>query len=368
MSVEGREELLKQVRTARDSTEAETFWDAFLHGSIVPWRHRDYLRAAFLTLLRPEHRDWGLPEEATEFADRIHRVKQRGVLFRLQPESRTMTVFWLYHVELAIEAYHRQLPPAQQDVMLGPDDFQAVLQHMPELLVEKLPEIHYSADLLRSRDAQNFWTLPDLHRLAELPPYPAAVDPQFGQQLTRKQLGGDPERLLRHAFAVVQRCRYDSGDQRRSWFLNLAFAALQQHTIRLRITDPSIEPYSVTQAYLYIALVHAALAHFDEYRIRHMAYPAFKQLFPLLAPTVWTRYYSPKLWYSVEARAAFVPPDLRPLPDRIDARPPPVDRAMNGNNCSSEAFRRRGHVPEIPPAEVQQFHLAVTLEEAKTAP
>ena len=86
------EEVLRpQVQISEDSSDPadlQAWWDAFLHGTITPWTHRDYLRAAYLTLLLPEHRDSGILKVATDFARMVHSFKQRPVSFPQQPESR----------------------------------------------------------------------------------------------------------------------------------------------------------------------------------------------------------------------------------------------------------------------------------------
>jgi hypothetical protein len=64
------------------------FREGFLRGSITPWRHKDYLRAAYLTLLEQDNKEMGLLEVATKFAADVHRFKQRNSQFQLQPESR----------------------------------------------------------------------------------------------------------------------------------------------------------------------------------------------------------------------------------------------------------------------------------------
>jgi hypothetical protein len=64
------------------------FRHSFLSGSITPWTHNDYLRAAYLTLMEPDNRDLGLLDVATKFATNMNHFKQRNSRFQLQPESR----------------------------------------------------------------------------------------------------------------------------------------------------------------------------------------------------------------------------------------------------------------------------------------
>lgn len=64
------------------------FHREFLSGSITPWRHRDYLRAAYLTLMEPCNRGQGLLDVATKFASNMNNFRHRNFRFLLLPESR----------------------------------------------------------------------------------------------------------------------------------------------------------------------------------------------------------------------------------------------------------------------------------------
>jgi hypothetical protein len=81
-------------KLARNDSEApqelsdQDFRDAFLRGRIAPWKHKDYIRAAYLTLLRRENQDVSLLDVATKFASEVNQFKQRNSQFQLLPESR----------------------------------------------------------------------------------------------------------------------------------------------------------------------------------------------------------------------------------------------------------------------------------------
>jgi hypothetical protein len=64
------------------------FRRSFLSGSITPWIHKDYLRAAYLTLMEPGNRDLGLLDVATKFATNMHQFRQQNSRSQPQPESR----------------------------------------------------------------------------------------------------------------------------------------------------------------------------------------------------------------------------------------------------------------------------------------
>ncbi|KAK1756334.1 hypothetical protein QBC47DRAFT_444713 [Echria macrotheca] len=383
-----------------DATNMANWWNNFLTASIRPWTHLDYLRAVFLMLMQPENRRKGLLELAADFAAKLFAFKQRQVPFAVQPESRTLTVFWVYHVDLAIKS-------SQAQTGLSVNEFDKIVKHMPELLFEGLPTLYYSSDMLRSRYAKDYWMLPDLRALTELPAVP---DCNLGRRLMAKQ-NGDPERILRLAFTIVQQSMEPRVSRQRSWFINLGFASLQQQTIRLRTLDPSIPPYSLTHAYFFVRLVSVAFSILScpdprMTREAHLCYPAFRDYFHI-TPTAWMKYYSRKTWFSLEARVEFVPPDLRPF----EAELPPPHRAPEGEFTCSEKFNmptdsslggrtltedkldmaedepdtsedlgikveldqpkgfelyyHHALIPELPSTEILQLRLSILLEEAK---
>ncbi|KAK3302691.1 uncharacterized protein B0T15DRAFT_514706 [Chaetomium strumarium] len=121
-----------------------------------------------------EHQAKLLLEVATKFAILMDRYNQRNPNFQLQPESRTLTIFWLYHNRPAMEAMQLVNPPRNTE--------------------------------------SRFW-----------------------QQTSNKQQE-DPNRVLRFVLAVVQRYLRPGETRRRSWFINPAFASLQKQTMRLSAT------------------------------------------------------------------------------------------------------------------------------------
>lgn len=244
-----------------------------------------------------------------------------------------------------------------------------MLTHMPQLLIQDLPKSYFSTDILSSKQADEYWTLPNLHGLVELP---TKSDPGLGRQITLQQQG-DPERVLRFAFVVVQRYLRGDSSRRRSWFVDQGFACLQQNTIRLRTLEPSlnIPAFSTTHTYFFVQMVHLALSQLPipsagskqtPLQIplhQSITYPAFKALFHL-TPTMWTKYYTHKTWYGIAARAAFVPPDLLPLPVGLDTLLSPFSIPPNA------PFRSAGLLPEIPSLETLNFHVSILLSDAQS--
>ncbi|KAJ4303952.1 hypothetical protein N0V88_001553 [Collariella sp. IMI 366227] len=337
----------------------QDFFASFLRGDVTPWKHKDYLLAAYLTLLDPENRNLGLLEVASNFADNVNRLKQKHSRIQLMPESRTLTVFWLYHVKLGIHAMSMFW---NCDAYLG--QFKRIFHFTPELMNEKLPESYYSPDILRSEYAEKFWMLPNLRELLEPHRY---LNADFRREFVKKS-EGDPDQLLRFAFEVVQRYLRPGETRRRSWFINLAFAVLQKQIIRLRSMKLSVPQYSETHAYFNLQMVHAALSQLlvvgKAKEVQEMSYALFRETF-CISPTAWTTHYSPKLWDSLKARAAFVPPDLKPLPDTIHL-PHLKAEPKEDVEIRNESFRKAGLIPELPSLETLDFHQAVLLEEAKS--
>lgn len=242
-----------------------------------------------------------------------------------------------------------------------------MLTHMPQLLIQDLPKSYFSSDILSSKHADEYWTLPNLHGLTELP---TKFDPGLGRQITLQQQG-DPDRVLRFAFVVVQRYLRGDSSRRRSWFVDQGFACLQQNTIRLRTLEPSlnIPAFSTTHTYFFVQMVHLALSQLPIPSTgskktplhQSITYPAFKALFNL-TPTIWTKYYTRKTWYGIAARAAFVPPDLQPLPVGFDTLLSPFSIPLN------TPFHAAGLLPEIPSLETLNFHVSILLSDAQSLP
>ncbi|KAK4172686.1 hypothetical protein QBC36DRAFT_196456 [Triangularia setosa] len=367
------------------------FWDTFLHGALAPWRHRDYIRAAYMTLLLPENEDRGLLEIASDFAENMYSFRQRSSRLHHQPESRTKTVFWLHQVKLAIESVkegsvNEKFPPP----------FVMVLAVRPELLDPKLLDQYYSVYLQNLDYSQRYYVLPNLKPL-ELPSKAPKSFFGFGNKTAPEPF--EHERYLNMAFAIVQRYLREGETRRRSWFIERGFDALRQQFIRMRAPveagarvfterpGSGLEPFSETKAYLYVQLVHVALSkftssgHYD--KVQKMAYPTFRQLFDI-EPDVWKKHYSVKLWTSFKALGSFQPPDLKPLPDTILGSfniqnssliaalsvGSPSDSAFTSDLVDSthlnRIFRKMGLEPELPLQEVIAFYRSILLEDAKS--
>ncbi|KAK4163817.1 hypothetical protein QBC43DRAFT_353848, partial [Cladorrhinum sp. PSN259] len=352
------------------------FWNGFLHDHVVPFRHREYVRAACITLALPENKDRGLLEIATDFAESVYDFKQRNSQFRLLREhSRTTTVFWLYQVKLALDtAWKTKAYENQADA----PPFPVILSHAPHLLNEKLPLEYYTERLLNSDEAQRYWMLPTLK---PIPEYVTMPKPIFAAAFGSKTTKADPEdfhleRYLRLALVVVQRYLRPGEARRRSWFVQLAFESIQKEIMQLRslCSHSDIPLYSETKAYFCLQLVHAALSQLqatgEGEMIQNFTYHSFQQLFAIKPSSIWKKHYSAKVWDSVQSRGRFSPPDLKPLPTTI----PTTNNVMETNSIRqvsslpdpNEAFRKLGLIPELPSMDIINFNLAILLEDNKT--
>ncbi|QDS69565.1 hypothetical protein FKW77_008040 [Venturia effusa] len=81
------------------------------------------------------------------------------------------------------------------------------------------------------------------------------------------------------------------------------------------------------------------------------------------SPLTWKRYYSPELWYSIEARIAFMNPDVKPLPNVIN---------FGARGSIEEVFDRQldstqlDMAAELPSMEDLAFRATLILEAVKT--
>jgi ubiquitin carboxyl-terminal hydrolase L3 len=235
-----------------------------------------------------------------------------------------MTIFWLVQLQLAIWNYKIDKGLGQFPAWV---DFQDVLLQTPSLRNTKLWSLYYTKGLLFSPQARESWTAPDLQQFPTLKPSPAQAEP--GIQIKEE----NDDRLLRFAFAIVQHIQ--ASGLRRGAVVKDALTSLETTTIRLRTVDSSIPPYSETQAYFWIQVVHAALQSLasdveplnnlseKSYRmipVSQLSFSNFMLLFDI-TPETWKDYYSSKIWESVAARMEFVPPDRKPLPNIIGVSP-----------------------------------------------
>ncbi|KAL2843867.1 P-loop containing nucleoside triphosphate hydrolase protein [Aspergillus pseudoustus] len=309
---------------SEDTLDLQSFWASFLTAEIPAWDHRSHLKAGYIVAVESAEKGESIFTTADTFIAHLRRLKVAHPDRFRNTEHQTMTIFWLLQLQLAVWNYRidkglQQFPSW--------DDFQDVLLHSSSLRNTKLWSLYYTKDRIFSPQARESWTAPDLRQFPTLRPSPMheMPAPQGKEE--------NADRLLRFAFAIVQHIQ--ASGLRRGAVVKEALAALQTTTIRLRTVEPTIPPYSETQAYFWIQVVHAALESLEHegkpldglseksYRLvsaSHMSFSAFTLLFDI-TPETWKEYYSNKIWDSVAARMELVPPDIKPLPNVIGVPP-----------------------------------------------
>jgi hypothetical protein len=361
-------ELIARIRKeSAGETGGDKFWRAFLANDIPEWNHRTHLRVGYFTLLETFKESKGILDAAKIFLEHLSRLKEAKPERYRNTEHRTLTVFWLYHLQLAIldfkHSHDSQACPSW-------DSFQAVLLQSPRLMNESLWKDFYSNELLFGPEAKEYWRLPDLQALPDFTQISLASRPRHIHLRSQEE----PYRVMRFAFSVVQ--KYMSSNVRRGWLVKQALASLQSTTMRLRANNPAIPPYSETQAYFWIQLIHAALvseairppatASKDEPLLRtalsQLSFPSFRVLFDI-EHTRWKLFYTPKTWDSIKARMEFVNPDLKPLPNILSI--PSLDNIGRALDKQLD-IARLGLTAELPSMEDLAFRAALVLEDSRT--
>ncbi|QPC72126.1 hypothetical protein HYE68_002878 [Fusarium pseudograminearum] len=180
----------------------------------------------------------------------------------------------------------------------------------------------------------------------------------------QKISGNDADRLPRFAFSVVQKTL--SSQLRRGGIVKQALEALQSSTMRLRATDSSIPPYSETQAYFWIQIIHAYLGSLQAQVSGSLTFEAFKSLFDVTGDE-WRQYYSQSVWESIPARMSFANPDKKALPNIFGV--PSQARMDIARTQMVNAISHRFAEPlDMPPREDLDFLAAVLIDEAKLMP
>ncbi|KAJ6781333.1 hypothetical protein PWT90_03453 [Aphanocladium album] len=301
-----------------DGMSASEFWTAFEDGSLAPWDHYNHLKSGFFVLIEAFEKGNSVLDAAEIFIRHLERLREGNPQRFRNTTHRTMTIFWLVQLQVAAVNYINSLPSARA---LQREDFKNVLLHSPQLTDGRLWREHYSKEVLFTPEAKERWCLPDLR------PLPAVAStkrqrPELGPPATT----ADVDRLIGFALTVVK-CTISS-KARRGPIVKAALAALQSSTMRERIVSPAIPPYSETQAYFWVQIVHAAIATATSAdtgssgsqswngSVESLTLPAFKTLFGLTGDE-WREHYTAKLWDSLPARMQFQPPDKKPLPNVI---------------------------------------------------
>jgi len=359
--------LIEQIREdGNHEIDAENFWSSYLACKVPLWNHRSYLRSGYLTLLKELRAGHGIFDAADLWFEHLQRMKASKLGQFQVVENRTLAIFWLFALQAAILRCKETLESGRWP---STDDFQRVLLSSPDLMNDKLWEAYYHRSILFSQSAKVHWRSPNLQPLPTYQPRQHTLNTSNPEDSTNDQC-----RLMRFGFNVVQKY-ITSTNIRRGWLVKQALASLQSMTMRRRAKDQSIPPYSETQAYFWVQLVHAALASVyqpeaagntragfsSKLAVPCTDFDSFRVLFEL-DPTAWQKYYSTDVWGSMEARISFVNPDLGPLPNVI--------KVPNSNNLERAMSIRLdrlvlGIAAELPPVEDLMVTATILVEDAK---
>ncbi|KAL2367997.1 hypothetical protein RJ035_003950 [Blastomyces gilchristii] len=339
-----REELLVKIDSGSKDADnllgPDEFMRRMVSGDLEKWDHQFHLRAGFLTLTERILRENVVFDAADLFLERLD-LMLKAVPGKFQNTShRTLTIFWLHQIYLAMLSFRERAGsfPAREK-------FNEFLLENPDLMHGRSWDLYYSKDVLFSPAAKDGWKLPDIRPLpryisrrveSQQPTTPnheknKAISVQYQTRLNTTT----PEILKRFAFATLKAMKLTN--RRRAAVINETMPVLQSQIIRLRaafLTTPSpsrsanstinIDPYSVTQAYFWIQMLHAAIESVPASSgldIRNITFESFRVLFPelLAEDDIWKQYYTEERWTSIKGRTCTVLPDLKPLPNVLQA-------------------------------------------------
>ncbi|KAF3922880.1 hypothetical protein AA313_de0209152 [Arthrobotrys entomopaga] len=318
-----REELLKRIEDLKGSRVnvyryPEVYLANMLNGKLDTWDHADHLYVAsvILTKILEDPANTTTPQQPViaavdMFLDYLVTMLQEVPGKFRNTAHRTLTTFWVHQVYIAM--YKLQQPPSAhykpQDNW--PDKFFLLLESNPGLMNGRLWKDYYSKNYLFSPKAKDNLVTPDVEAL-----------PQFENERPQKKTTGydakrhledqTARRLKRWAYATLQVVK--ATNNRRGLVIKNALSSLQSETIRQRINNPRIEPYSETQAYFWIQIVHAGmegiLKKSSSFEFSKVPYETVEILYPEAFgdDDLWKEYYKEEDWKGVAGRMNFIPP------------------------------------------------------------
>ncbi|CAJ0541337.1 Ff.00g080000.m01.CDS01 [Fusarium sp. VM40] len=360
-----QDELLNQIRKANaESVDAGTFWKSFTDGSLESWDHYTHLRAGFFVMHDSFAQGLGLLECADAFLAHLNRLREGNPERFRNTAHKTMTIFWLHQIQVAAIEYQAK---ENRDEFPPRNEYADIVFSAPHLMNSGLWRSYYSKDLLFTPKARENWHLPDLQ------PLPSTAQPKTSEKPKQHRVTSDINRLPRFAFSVVQKTI--SSNLRRGGVVKQALEALQSSTMRLRASDSSVPPYSETQAYFWIQIIHAYIRSLEaepsskdtfKGQPSTLTFDAFKSLFGITGDE-WQQYYSRSKWESIPARMSFVIPDQKALPNVFGM--PSQARMDLARTQMINAINHRSTVSaDLPPQEDLDFLAAILMDEAKLIP
>ncbi|KAG8667960.1 hypothetical protein FPOAC1_012802 [Fusarium poae] len=359
-----KDELINRIRQENaQSVDAQTFWKSFLDGGLESWDHYTHLRAGFFVMRDCFARGLGLLDCADEFMAHLDRLREGNPERFRNTAHRTMTIFWLHQIQVAAIEYQAN---KASEKFPEQEEYADIVFSAPHLMNSGLWRAYYTKDLLFTPQAKEDWHLPDIQPLPTIS--------QVTERPQQQMAGNDTDRLPRFAFSVVQKTL--SSKLRRGGIVKQALEALQSSTMRLRASDSSIPPYSETQAYFWIQIIHAYLGSLQvqdssrESRFSgsptSLTFEAFKSLFGITGDE-WRQYYSQSVWESIPARMSFMNPDKKALPN-VFGMPSQARMDLARSQMVNAISHRFDKPPGLPTREDLDFLAAVLIDEAKLIP
>ncbi|KAK6346077.1 ubiquitinyl hydrolase 1 [Orbilia blumenaviensis] len=321
-TVPTRGELLKRIKSLKESkSNVYRYSDVYLNkmrtGKLETWDHSDHLYVANI-LLRKVLED---PSQTTTpqqpvfaavdmFLDNLVSMLQEAPGRFRNTAHQTLTTFWVHQVYLAMHRFKDPVSHSNQAASWS-DRFFALLEQNPELMNGRLWEEYYSKNHLFSPKAKENLVTPDIQQL------PSVDTSEKGARETAynsQRLGEDQNsrRLKRWAYATLQTVK--ATNARRGLIVKKALSELQRDTIRKRAKEQTVEPYSETQAYFWIQIVHAGmegiLKKSPTFDFARVSYDSIEILYPDVfgSDDLWKEYYLESDWKGLTARVNFIPP------------------------------------------------------------
>ncbi|KAF2501358.1 hypothetical protein BU16DRAFT_555849 [Lophium mytilinum] len=308
---------------------AGEFWKLLTTAQLPAWDHRCHLKAGYMIYLDVLSKMGSIWDAVEVFLQQLEQLRDSNPQRFTNTQHRTMTIFWLHHIRLAILRYRDEV---NDGALPSAEDFQQVLLYTPSLMNGRIWQPHYTKALLFSPEAKENWCLPDLAPLPDYIPKAPSSRPQASTPTSGEVKDtAHSYRLAQFGFLVVR--EYMTTNQRRGLIIKATLRALQSMTLQLRATDSSVPAYSETQALFWVQITHAAVAGLPAFQsfsststanaekkpsLANMTFETFSSLFPdLKDENLWKKYYTAKVWDSVPARMEFKNPDIQPLPNVI---------------------------------------------------
>ncbi|RVD85062.1 uncharacterized protein DFL_003393 [Arthrobotrys flagrans] len=316
-----REDFLKRIKSLRDSKTTiyrypDTYLEKMKNGKLETWDHSDHIFVASVIL----HKVLEDPSQTTTpqqpvfaavdiFLEHLLSMLQEAPGRFRNTAHRTLTTFWIHQVYLAM--YRSQESAKGSYLSTWPERFFSLLEQNPDLMNGRLWEDYYSKNYLFSPKAKDNLVTPDIQHLPSFDPEKPIIQAtgydtkKFGEDQTSR-------RLKRWAYATLQTVK--ATNARRGLVVKNALSELQRDTIRQRAKIPTLEPYSETQAYFWIQIVHAGiegiLKRSPTFDFARVPYDTVEILYPdAFGPDdLWKEYYQESDWKGLAARVNFIPP------------------------------------------------------------